>query len=178
MTLRLDQLKKLKIPLSGQSSCNCGSNCGITVSLYDVLTSFAALGTTIYTDDSIDGNGSLATPLKIAQQGAEAGQSLTWNGTGWVPANSGTLPVGGLYDQLVHDGDGFVKVSPHWNVQLMGSGSAATLPTEPSNLIKPMVFLNGVLKEEEGDYTLASNVLTFLYNFQNNDKLTTLYYTT
>ena len=39
---------------------------------------------------TLSGNGTLANPLTIAQQGATAGQTLTWNGTTWVPQT----PVG------------------------------------------------------------------------------------
>jgi hypothetical protein len=34
---------------------------------------------------TLDGNGTAATPLRIAQQGAATGESLLWNGTTWGP---------------------------------------------------------------------------------------------
>ena len=37
------------------------------------------------------GNGTVGTPLDIAQQGATNGQVLSWNGTTWVPATVGGL---------------------------------------------------------------------------------------
>lgn len=40
----------------------------------------------VVTDDTLTGNGTLAAPLQIAQQGASNGQVLKWNGTTWVPA--------------------------------------------------------------------------------------------
>jgi hypothetical protein len=41
----------------------------------------------VVTNSTLSGNGSTASPLGIAQQGATANQVLTWNGTSWVPAN-------------------------------------------------------------------------------------------
>ena len=41
---------------------------------------------------NITGNGTAASPLKLAQQGATSGQFLQWNGTDWVPV---TASVGG-----------------------------------------------------------------------------------
>ena len=39
----------------------------------------------VETDATIDGDGSLSDPLKIAQNGAITGQVLSWNGTAFVP---------------------------------------------------------------------------------------------
>lgn len=40
------------------------------------------------TDATLSGNGTPTTPLKIAQQGAAAGQNLQWNGTSWLPGTN------------------------------------------------------------------------------------------
>lgn len=46
-------------------------------------------------DATIAGNGTPASPLKIAQQGATNGQVLKWNGTTWLPAaDSGEANTG------------------------------------------------------------------------------------
>lgn len=87
------------------------------------------------------------------------------------------MPSAAIRDQLVHNGTSFIKVTPHRNVQLLSAGSVATLPHVPSNLIPPEIYLNGMLKEEGADYTISLNVITFIYGFQNNDKLITKYYT-
>lgn len=42
---------------------------------------------TAVTNATLEGNGTTATPLKIAQQGATNGQVLKWNGTTWKPGN-------------------------------------------------------------------------------------------
>ena len=49
------------------------------------------------TDASLNGNGTVATPLKIVP-GTANGQVLQWNGTTWVPA---TLTAGGTLGQIV-----------------------------------------------------------------------------
>jgi len=43
-------------------------------------------GGTVYSDNTIDGDGSLGSPLKIGQNGALSGQEFSWNGTGWIPS--------------------------------------------------------------------------------------------
>jgi len=50
------------------------------------------------TDATLTGSGLGSSPLKIAQQGANSGQVLKWNGTNWLPADdqgsSGSSPTG------------------------------------------------------------------------------------
>ncbi len=45
---------------------------------------------TVVTDATMAGNGTTATPLKIAQQAATSGQVLKWDGTSWKPAADAT----------------------------------------------------------------------------------------
>ncbi len=45
---------------------------------------------TVQTTPVLSGNGTAANPLTIAQQGAQPGQVLKWNGTTWVPQNDDT----------------------------------------------------------------------------------------
>lgn len=52
------------------------------------IASFADPGSVkIVTNATLSGNGSTASPLGIAQQGALVNQVLAWNGTAWVPSN-------------------------------------------------------------------------------------------
>ncbi len=57
---------------------------------------------TVVTDATLSGNGSAASPLKIAPHGAVSGQVLKWNGSAWAPGadNEGglTLPYEGTAD--------------------------------------------------------------------------------
>jgi hypothetical protein len=39
----------------------------------------------IISNGSLDGNGTVSDPLKLAQQGSISGQVLKWNGTSWLP---------------------------------------------------------------------------------------------
>lgn len=53
----------------------------------------------VVTDATLAGNGTTATPLKIAQQAATSGQVLKWDGTTWKPAadatgSGGSTPTG------------------------------------------------------------------------------------
>lgn len=81
MTLTIDQLKKIKFTLGPTGNCG-GSSCGIIVSAYDVLNSyFSSNAFNLVTDNTLSGNGTTSSKLKIAQQSATSGQVLTWNGT-------------------------------------------------------------------------------------------------
>ncbi|MCS6929167.1 MAG: tail fiber domain-containing protein [Saprospiraceae bacterium] len=45
---------------------------------------------TVQTTAVLSGNGTASNPLTLAQQGAQVGQVLKWNGTSWVPQNDNT----------------------------------------------------------------------------------------
>ncbi len=64
---------------------------------------------TIQSNNAFAGNGTTASPLALAQQGATNGQVLKWNGTTWLPAND----TGG------GNGD-------NWGTQTTQTGSALT----------------------------------------------------
>ncbi len=49
----------------------------------------------VSTDSTLSGNGTLATPLSIAKQGAAVEDVLTWNGTTWIPQ-----PIPSICEQL------------------------------------------------------------------------------
>ncbi len=49
---------------------------------------------TVQADPTLSGNGTSGTPLTIAQQGAQPGQVLKWNGTSWVPQDDNTGQAG------------------------------------------------------------------------------------
>ncbi len=69
----------------------------------------------VSTTAALSGNGTVASPLTLAQQGAATGQVLQWNGTAWVPANvSGGGGADNWGSQVVQR-----------NVTLDGNGTAA-----------------------------------------------------
>lgn len=49
---------------------------------------------TVSTTSVLSGNGTVANPLTIAQNGATSGQALVWNGSTWAPSNAPTGPAG------------------------------------------------------------------------------------
>lgn len=90
MTLRVDQLKNLTLPLNirGTSWGHLIGGCPQVVSMYDILQSyFSSNSFTLHTNSTLSGNGTAASPLSIATQAATAGQVLTFNGTTWTPQN-------------------------------------------------------------------------------------------
>ena len=80
MELRLDQLKKIKLPLDA---------CGPEVSMYDIITSYANTKPLVILPP-LDGSGTQNSPLQIASVGATVGQVLTWNGVAWVASTPTT----------------------------------------------------------------------------------------
>lgn len=51
---------------------------------------------TVQTAATLGGNGTTASPLTIAQQGAQTGQVLKWDGTTWVPQDDNVGQSGGV----------------------------------------------------------------------------------
>ncbi len=91
------------------------------------------------TDATIDGDGTAATPLKLAKQGATNGQVLYWNGTTWTPGStdsdaSNELQTLSLHaDTITISGGNSVKLpGDNWGTQivktnttLIGDGTTA-----------------------------------------------------
>ncbi len=74
---------------------------------------------TVTTDATLTGNGTAATPLKIAQQSATNGQVLKWNGTTWIPGNEAdTDPVNEIQSLSISGND----------LSLSKGGGTVTLP--------------------------------------------------
>jgi hypothetical protein len=79
------------------------------------------------TNPTLSGNGTNGNPLGIAQQGAQTGQILKWNGTAWAPAtdNVGTNP--GTVT-LVNSGPGLIG-GPITNTGSIGLPSLISFPS-------------------------------------------------
>lgn len=61
------------------------------------------LKVSIYKDATMSGNGTQASPLSIATQGATAGQVLTYNGSTWTPTTiSGSIINGTALGQILY----------------------------------------------------------------------------
>jgi len=73
--LGTSQLMSVPYALYAQNTANTGDNWGTQ---------------TVQTTPLLSGNGTSGTPLTIAQQGAQPGQVLKWDGTTWVPQDDNT----------------------------------------------------------------------------------------
>lgn len=230
MVLTVNQLKSMTLPLFKNKQWSAISGCPpVTVSMYDILTSFFGSNSfTIYSNSSLSGNGTSSSPLGIAQQGATAGQVLTWSGSAWLPSNpsatiqlltlvddvitlsagGGTIPVADLITSDVSNiltvgSDGLLKVGTvtgalpaadtagqiaywtgsAWDVAIERredfsppSGNTVTVAFTPISSLSIRVYLNGVLKRNLDDYTISGTLITFMYNFAANDKVTVTYF--
>jgi hypothetical protein len=76
------QLLSVPYALYAQNAANGGGNPG------DNWGSQSAV-----TNNTLTGNGTGGNPLGIAQQGAQSGQVLKWNGSAWAPGDDVTSPV-------------------------------------------------------------------------------------
>ncbi|MBK9338678.1 MAG: tail fiber domain-containing protein [Lewinellaceae bacterium] len=73
--LGTSQLMSVPYALYAQNTASSGDNWGTQ---------------TVQTAPTLSGTGTTTTPLTIAQQGAQPGQVLKWNGTTWVPEDDNT----------------------------------------------------------------------------------------
>ncbi|MEQ1746901.1 MAG: tail fiber domain-containing protein [Saprospiraceae bacterium] len=80
---------------------------------------------TVQTSAVLGGNGTAGTPLTIAQQGAQPGQVLKWDGTTWVPQDDNTGQTGTVSE--VNTGAGLTG-GP---ITTTGTISLATTPVTP-----------------------------------------------
>jgi hypothetical protein len=80
---------------------------------------------------TLEGNGTTATPLKIAQQDAANGQVLKWNGETWNPGNDETGESGLIlpYSKSIAYGDYAFSVTNTSNSAIKGISSAADAAT-------------------------------------------------
>jgi|GEM_PF-788674 len=104
---------------------------------------------TVVTNATLEGNGSTATPLKIAQQAATIGQVLKWNGTTWTPGND-AAGVSGLilpYSQTVANSDFAFSVTNSLNSAIKGSSSSNTGTGIYGYNSATFGFTNGVIGE-------------------------------
>lgn len=74
----------------------------------------------------LTGDGSVGSPLDIAQQGAGAGQVLQWNGTVWLPAS---VAVSKTYQEIegvtgleITSSNPFPSVERNWRINLYRDG--------------------------------------------------------
>jgi len=104
------------------------------------------------------------------------GAGLTLSG-GELSAPAGSLPTGTINGQILYwDGDTWEVGKMVTNTQSLSSGAIVYLPHVPISILPIDVYINGVLKELNEDYTLFSNEIVVTFNFISGDKVTTKYY--
>jgi hypothetical protein len=84
------------------------------------------------TNARLTGNGTAASPLDIAQQGATSGQALKWNGTSWAPAtDENTTYSAGTGIDIT--GTTITNTAPHVGTDIaQGTRTATTVPVTSS----------------------------------------------
>lgn len=89
--IRIRQAKNLGSANSAKDSILVIDNSGFVNRVNsDMIVSQSASGIIgVTTDATLSGDGKTGNPLKIAQNGATIGQTLTWSGSAWIPQNNG-----------------------------------------------------------------------------------------
>jgi len=107
-------------------------------------------------------------------------QMVRFNGTNWVnftPTFITSPPAAILYDLLQFDGTAWVTLTPVNETFIGITTNLVFLSGVPSVKPKMMVFFNGQLMEEGSDYSVAGNVISFVFILNVDDKVTAVYYT-
>jgi len=80
-------------------------------------------------------------------------------------------------DFIYYNSSAFQKLTPVKDTQDISSGTTVTLPSSPAANTIVDVYRNGILQEENEDYTIAGTLLTFTNPFVTGEKVTTKYFT-
>jgi len=122
----------------------------------------------VVTDATFTGNGLTATPLKLAQQSATAGQGLKWNGTAWRPGNVDsdslneiqTISISGSNISLSKGGGSVtLPASEGLTLPYVASGAFSSSPFSIENTGSAFYTITGLSSSGYGIYgrTSASN---------------------
>lgn len=91
--------------------------------------------------NGLSGNGTTASPLRIAQQGATTGQVLKWNGTGWAPDDDDSGIVVGGNNYSAGPGISITGSSPNFVINNTGDDD-----DDPFNELQTLSLSGNVLK--------------------------------
>lgn len=142
-------------------TCNSSTNFLVFNAAKDVYicngTTWEQIGSVVTTDATLSGDGSVGTPLKIAQQGASSGQVLKWNGSTWAPGTDNTGGGGGGSTDLA------IGTVTSTTVQVTSStGTPAVIPAATTSLAGVMTStdktnLNAVVAASHPAVTVTDN---------------------
>jgi len=107
-------------------------------------------------------------------------QVLHYSGGSWVNFNPNFIvapPAAILYDLLQFDGTTWVTLTPVNETFIGITTNLVSLSGIPSVKPKALIFFNGQLMEEGSDYSIAGNVISFVFILNVDDKVTAVYYT-
>ncbi len=128
------------------------------------------------TNASLSGNGTVSSPLKIAQQSASSGQVLKWNGTDWKPAEdagngwtrsgyntyytAGNVGIGtNVPDEtLTVDGDAKISGDIIPNGKIIAAGTITIQSRNEKVII--LAGTNKITIDPSGGVTIESNNIT------------------
>ena len=109
---------------------------GLSASLQGCLQTFTnlkidSLRTAVQTDATLSGNGTVESPLQLAQQGATENQVLKWNGTTWLPAaDAGANEIYETYPSItgntISPGIPLPATGRDWRINLYRTGVRMT----------------------------------------------------
>ena len=139
------------------------------------------------TDATLSGNGTVATPLKIAQQGATNGQVLQWNGTTWVagsvppPSTMGqsttsvfgtsplTINPGATTFVLIPNLSQTINIPSGYSILITTGGGVATSSGfgNAYSVADIAIFVDGIISANGGYQRLIIENTTFAYSFKN-----------
>ena len=103
---------------------------------------------------ALTGNGTAASPLNLAKQGAATGQVLKWNGTGWIPADD-QVGTGSGNNNTYAAGSGVSITGVAPNLVINNTGDA---DADPGNELQKISLVGNqlTLSEEGGTVTLPA----------------------
>ncbi len=105
---------------------------------------------TVQTDNTLTGNGTGGSPLKVGQQSAASGQILKWNGTTWVAGNDNdaqTITINGTT----------LSISSGNSVTLPGGSSVSDIIVLNNSNFSTVTITDDKVVNIQGTITLTSN---------------------
>ncbi len=105
---------------------------------------------TVQSDNTLKGEGTLASPLGIAQVGAVYGQVLQWNGSAWMPADIDNDPTNEL-QSLSYSND-TLKLSQNGGEVIISSGAKKLGDLSDAKTDNSSVFIGTIAgNNDDGD---------------------------